>query len=174
MKLNWLVTVGVLMSLCMTSCFNDLSSDEVYDFYGQYQEDSLIIDDYLKENDIDAYDVNGTGVYISIYHNEEVGYGECPTVDTDDSTTIQYVTTSYAGYFSDGEVFSQTGDSTTYEFTLANVILGWQIALPEMSKGDSALILIPSFWAYGMSGYNIIPANSVLIYDMYLDSFERR
>lgn len=174
MKLNWLVLGGVLMSLCMTSCFNDIVSDHVIDYYGQYQEDSLIIDDYLKENDIEAYDVNGTGVYISIYHNEEEGYGECPTLDTDESTTIQYVTTSYTGFYADGEVFSQTGDSTAYEFTLANTILGWQIALPEMSQGDSALIFIPSYWAYGTTAYDIIPANSVLIYDMCLTSFERR
>jgi len=50
------------------------------------------------------------------------------------------------------------------------VIQGWQIGLPYFSEGGSGKLLIPSELGYGSQKAGDIPANSVLIFDIQLDS----
>jgi FKBP-type peptidyl-prolyl cis-trans isomerase FkpA len=49
-----------------------------------------------------------------------------------------------------------------------NLIQGWQIGLPLLGKGDSATFFIPSRLAYGQSGYQSVPPDAVLIFDIKL------
>ncbi|MDA3852895.1 MAG: FKBP-type peptidyl-prolyl cis-trans isomerase [Bacteroidales bacterium] len=129
---------------------------------------------YIDDNGLSAYNISNTGVYISFLHyggNDTLGH---PTYDTDTSTTVQYVTAGYKGYLTDRTIFNQTAEGETVEFTLKGVIPGWQIAIPEMSIGDSAVILIPSYWGYGHYGVSPIPGDAVLVFDVFLDSHERK
>jgi len=163
--------------LTMMSCKDDDFLDDysdTFDVYAQFQEDSVIITNYIEDNNLDAYEIDDWGVYISFYHfgdNDSLGQ---PTRDVDTSTTVQYVTVGYKGYFTDGTVFDETEAGETVSFALSNVISGWQIAIPEMSVGDSATVLIPSYWAYGHYGYATIPGDAVLLFDIYLESHERK
>ena len=172
-KANWFSVVVLLSTLTflMTGCNDDYSDYDNFDVYEQYQVDSTIIDAYVEEYDLDAYKIGTSGVYISFSHygllSDSLGQ---PTRDTDTSTTVQYVTVGYKGYYVDGSVFDSSEEST---FALSSVIYGWQLAIPEMSIGDSATILLPSYWGYGHYGVGSIPGDAVLLFDVYLASHER-
>ena len=169
-----LTFVGIALSLGMMSCFGDMEDFEVFNDYAQYQVDSVIIDDYLTDNNINAYNIRESGAFISIFHHGTEAPSVHPIPDTDTSTTYQYVTTGYKGYLTNGTVFDETDVESTYTFLLSRVILGWQLGISEMSKGDSAILVIPSYLGYGNSTSSRVPANSVLIFDVFLDSFEKR
>lgn len=165
-----LVLTVVVVAMGMMSCGDDFES---FDVYEQYEKDLVIIDTYIQENDINAYDINNTGVFIDIYHQGELDTALHPTLDEEGDVSTQYVTFSYKGYFVDGEVFVESGDSDLEAFQLSSQVSGLQIALLEMTKGDSATIIIPSGYGFGNVTYGNIPANSILIFDICLESFEK-
>ena len=49
------------------------------------------------------------------------------------------------------------------------IIVGWVTALQEMREGDYWTLYIPSSLGYGSSSSTSIPANSLLIFDLYLE-----
>jgi FKBP-type peptidyl-prolyl cis-trans isomerase FkpA len=57
-------------------------------------------------------------------------------------------------------------------FNLQQMITGWKLGIPMMSKGDSATFYIPSGLAYGPQGNYGIPPNAVLIFDVTLFDFK--
>ena len=120
--------------------------------------DDEIISEYLAENNIPA-EKHPSGLY---YRITEEGNGQHPN-----STNI--VVANYTGYLLDGTVFDQ---GTGVEFPLTNVIQGWQIGIPLLSKGGSGQLFIPSYLAYGSRPPSaLIPRNSVLIFDVELLNF---
>ena len=76
----------------------------------------------------------------------------------------------YTGKLIDGTVFdSNAGEGKQpIEFPLANVIPGWTEGLQLMSVGSEYTFFIPSELAYGSHDTGMIPANSVLIFDVKL------
>ena len=118
--------------------------------------DDEIIKDYIEANNLDA-EPTGSGLYVVI--NEE-GSGFNPTQNST-------VSVFYKGYFTDGEVFDQTG-SEPLTFSLNQVIEGWQEGIPYFKPGGSGILLIPSALGYGSERVGDIPANSVLIFDIEL------
>jgi len=127
----------------------------------QTQEEQLTIDigkieNYLTEHDLEANKTN-SGLHYIITN---VGTGSNPTLASN-------VTVQYTGKLLDGTVF----DSGTATFPLTNVIQGWQEGIPLFKKGGRGKLFIPSYIGYGASGSSSIPANSVLIFDIYLISF---
>ena len=115
-----------------------------------------IIKDYIAENSLDA-EPTGTGLYVVI--NEE-GSGFNPSQNSN-------VSVYYKGYFTDGEVFDETGREPI-SFKLSQVIQGWQEGIPYFKPGGSGILLIPSALGYGSDDVGAIPANSVLIFDIDL------
>lgn len=124
----------------------------------QSELDAQIITDYIASYQLDAQEKEN-GLYIVV---EEVGNGVFPTLDSE-------VTVQYKGYLSNDKVFDQT-DGSPVTFPLNAVIQGWQIGLPYFSEGGSGKLLIPSELGYGSQKAGDIPANSVLIFDIQLDS----
>ncbi|MEN9448088.1 MAG: hypothetical protein RJA25_1378, partial [Bacteroidota bacterium] len=47
----------------------------------------------------------------------------------------------------------------------------WQEGIPLIGKGGKIKLLIPSALGYGTTAHGAIPANSILIFDIQLDSF---
>jgi len=89
-------------------------------------------------------DTTSTGLY---YIVDKVGTG--PKVQAGDSLTVKYT-----GTFMDGTVFdSSLSFSYVHKATASRMIQGWEEAVEVMSKGGSALFLIPSAKAYGANGY---------------------
>lgn len=155
--------------LMFTGCEKDNDfTAEPFDHYAQYKIDSLIIEDYVEENQLDAYYVrygdDKTGVMIDITEEGTEKVDEYPN-------SRSVVTVKYKGYLTDGTVFDETKEDAVFTYPLSSLIGGWQLALPEMTRGDKATILVPSFYGYQNNAVAGIPANSVLIFDIELIDF---
>lgn len=68
----------------------------------------------------------------------------------------------------DGSVFDENTTGLTYP--LKDLILGWQIVLPQLRAGTKATLYIPSGYGYGPVALSGIPANSNLIFEIELVS----
>lgn len=122
----------------------------------QKSTDATAIAKYLAEKSITAQqDTSG----ISYVIHKSKG-GKKPTV-------ASCVEVAYKGSFlNNGQVFDQ---SPKMAFPLAQVIRGWQYAIPLLGIGDSATFYIPSGLAYGQQGSpGGIPPNAVMIFDVTL------
>jgi FKBP-type peptidyl-prolyl cis-trans isomerase FkpA len=80
---------------------------------------------------------------------------------------------SYTGKLTSGAIFEQASTA----FTLGSSIEGLRKGLPIIKKGGHMKLYIPPSLAYGSkeikdgNGKVIIPANSILIFDITLNSF---
>jgi FKBP-type peptidyl-prolyl cis-trans isomerase FkpA len=96
-----------------------------------------------------------SGVWYSI---SAAGSGTYPITI---NSTIQ---TSYTGRFTDGTVFDSSTDAT---FGVSAVVEGWGKVIPgKLEKGGKIRMIIPSRLGYGPGGYNTIPGNSILDFDV--------
>jgi len=137
--------------------FNSCNKNEDEDFQTQYDKDIALIEDYLVENNLTA-EKTSSGLYY-IITNE--GSGAYPSVNNT-------VTVQYSGYLLDGTKF----DSGTSAFSLSGVIQGWQEGIPKFRTKGRGKLIMPSYLGYGASGSGSVPANAVLIFDIYLISFQ--
>lgn len=145
--------IVALLLIALMGC----NKNEDEDFMTQYEADIEKIENYLAENNLEA-EKTSTGLYYII---EEEGNGAYPT-----STSI--VTVSYTGYLLNGSQF----DSGTISQSLSgNLIEGWKEGIPKFRNRARGKLLIPSYMGYGSDAKDGIPANSVLIFDIYLVSF---
>ena len=123
--------------------------------------DKDLILEYISENNLDAQST-ASGLYYII---EKEGVGEYPDI-------YSSVTVYYKGYLLDGTVFDETSPNEPVKFQLLQVIPGWQEGIQKFKAGGSGKLLIPSELGYGSYAQSGIPANSVLIFDIELVSFE--
>ncbi|MDR3162067.1 MAG: FKBP-type peptidyl-prolyl cis-trans isomerase [Spirochaetaceae bacterium] len=84
------------------------------------------------------------------------------------------VSVNYKGSLIDGTVFDSSYDrGEPVEFPLNQVIPGWSEGIQLMNVGSTYRLYIPSDLAYGEQGaQNVIPPNSVLIFEVELLSIE--
>jgi FKBP-type peptidyl-prolyl cis-trans isomerase len=95
-----------------------------------------------------------------LYEIVSAGSGQTPTLSSN-------VSVRYTGKLMNGTVFeSRTG--TPISFNLGGVIPGWQLGLPLIQEAGLIRLIIPSSLAYGCVGNEVIPANSVLYYEVQL------
>jgi len=85
----------------------------------------------------------------------------------------QKVTVHYTGTLLNGKMFdSSVKRGSPAEFSIGDVIEGWNEALKTMSKGEKRTLIIPPALGYGTQGYpGIIPPDSYLVFDVELISF---
>lgn len=115
-------------------------------------------DKFVEENNLDTELISG-GVHIIIH---DIG-------DEDQKPNINnVVNVTYEGRLTDGQEFDK---GTDVNFQLSSVIEGWQIGLQEIGIGGSCTLIIPALAGYGGQEIGSIPANSVLIFDVQLNSF---
>lgn len=79
------------------------------------------------------------------------------------------ITVKYKGTMMNGIEFDKSEKGI--EFSLANVIRGWQIAIPYMTLGETAEFIIPFDLAYGDQGAGPIPPYANLRFRVKLISF---
>lgn len=137
--------------------------EEPMDAGQQAVKDDKVIQSYLKAKGIDASKTE-SGIY---YQITKEGNGESPNIGSN-------VKTHYKGMLLDGKVFDSSYDrGQPLDFPLANVIPGWQQAIPLLSKGGKGTFYIPSGLAYGTRGAGgVIPPNAVLVFEVELLDFK--
>jgi FKBP-type peptidyl-prolyl cis-trans isomerase FkpA len=123
------------------------------------------VKDYLASKGITATQ-DPSGIF---YVNTLEGTG---TAMPNMCNTISF---TYRGSLTNGTVFDES--ATPISYPLNQLIAGWQIIIPKMKKGGKTTIYIPPTLGYGAnavkdnSGNVIIPANSILIFDLELVNF---
>jgi FKBP-type peptidyl-prolyl cis-trans isomerase FkpA len=131
----------------------------------QLNNDIARIANYLQANNITAI-VDPSGLRYVI---NKVGTGGTPCLS---STVV----VNYSGNVlnSNGTLAPTPFDAASNaQFSLSGLILGWQIAFPKLTAGSSATLYVPSGLAYGTASPSAkIPANSILVFDVTLVSFQ--
>jgi len=78
----------------------------------------------------------------------------------------------YVGTLQDGTVFDSSrdrGEPFVTEIGVGKVIRGWDEGVPQLSKGQKAILTATSDFAYGARGFPpTIPANATLNFEMEL------
>jgi len=119
---------------------------------------------YLTTNGISATK-HGSNMYYQIIN---MGTGDHPQY-------CSQINVSYSGTLTNGSVFEQNNDIYLKSWILID---GWKIGLPLIKKGGRIKLYIPPSLGYGttarkdMQGNVVIPANSILIYDISLHDIQ--
>ncbi len=142
-----IISLSILIGLSY-SCKND-----------QDQIDRRIIEDYIVANALNAGELDDTGLFFVIYKE---GGTQHPTINST-------VKVNYVGKLVNGTRFDA---NDALEFKLSSVIAGWQLGIPIIGEGGKIKLIIPSSLGYGSSSTGKIPANSVLVFDVDLISFD--
>ena len=127
----------------------------------QFVKDTLIIKQYLTDHQLTAQKQKESGIYYII---NEPG-------DELHPNDYSVITVNYKGYLTDGTVFYQTKEGEPYTSGLYSLIFGFRYGIPLIGTGGKIVLFIPSYYGYGSSVNGIIPANSVLIFEVELVSF---
>lgn len=123
--------------------------------------DDTAIQAYLKANPSITATKDPSGIY---YQNITAGTGNNPT----EASTV---TVNYVGKLLNGQQFD-AGNYTTSLGADGAVIQGWKIGLLHAKKDGRILLIIPSRYAYGVTGQGSIPGNAPLIFTIDLLSFK--
>lgn len=123
--------------------------------------DDKVLQEYIQKNSLQPQKT-ASGVYYVI---TQPGSGAKPKPG-------QTVSVNYRGTLLDGKEFDSSakqGRPADFPIGVGRVIPGWDEAIPMLSKGSKAILLIPSGLAYGMNGAGAdIPADSPLRFDVEL------
>ena len=143
------------MTLMVSCSPNDVSynapvQEEPFDYSEINEQD---INAYLTANDLVSVKT-ASGLHYII---ENQGDGEQPNASSN-------VTVAYKGYFFD--------ESSAEGLTIAlnGVIKGWTEGIALFNEGGNGILLVPAHLGYGSFDYSIIPAGSVLLFDINLIS----
>ncbi len=136
------------------------SEIEVLDDTNQAVADDLTITRFLAANNITTATKDPSGIYYQIL---EPGTGT-ETIQKDAD-----VTATYTGKFLTGQQFD---GGTGVKFSLLEVITGWQLGVPKVKKGGKIRLFIPSVLAYGSTGFESIPPNACLDFEITVTDFK--
>ncbi|MEL6141809.1 MAG: FKBP-type peptidyl-prolyl cis-trans isomerase [Bacteroidota bacterium] len=126
----------------------------------QAEIDQRLIEDYLAANSLEA-DRDANGLY---YRIEDPGGEARPNINS----SIEIM---YRGELLDGTVFDQSPEGQSRTFALGGLIPGWQLGLQRIGRGGKIHLYIPSRLGYGARVQDLIPANSVLVFEIDLIDF---
>lgn len=146
-------------SFLFGSCL-DTAEDVLVEFADLLRQDTIAINSYVKKNKLTPrVDVNGIRFVIT-----RLGTGVPPRA-------YDEVEINYEGRFLNDEIF----DSGNVNGQVGGFVSGFSTALQYLPVGTSALLIIPSVYAYGASGNPAgnIPPNAPLIFDMALNKIVR-
>ena len=126
--------------------------------------EQAVIEEYLTANNITATK-HSSGMYYEIV---QVGTGGSPGL-------CSQVQVTYAGKLTNGNTFDS---NTNAVFNLYTLIDGWKKGIPMIQKNGRIKLYIPPSLGYGGTDIKdrdnnvIIPANSMLIFDITLLNFQ--
>ena len=144
-----------VMSLILSSCLNSTYVDPSIAFNEQFKKDTAAINAYVKLKGLDPiFDVNHIGlVFINRTNNLP------PRADNEVGIT-------YTGKLLNETVF----DSNNINGPVNGFVQGFTAGLQLMPVGSTAIMLIPSVFAYGSAGKGTIPGNSSLVFNITVNN----
>lgn len=107
-------------------------------------------------------DTNGIS---AIYDNRGFYYAIQDTGSAERPTACSNVTVDYLGKLTNGKTFDQ---GTNVAFNLPNLITGWKQGIPLIGRGGKITLYLTPSAGYGTTERGSIPANSILIFQIYL------
>lgn len=139
------------------------SKDMIANPTNQNHKDRNIIINHLIDNGL-KYNKTASGIY---YNIDVVGEGEHPNLNS-------RITAHYEGTLLDGQVFdSSYKKGQPLQFSLGQVVAGWQESIPMLKKGGKGTFFVPSSLAYGPGGFpgTVIGPNAVLKFEIEVINF---
>jgi FKBP-type peptidyl-prolyl cis-trans isomerase FkpA len=96
-----------------------------------------------------------------LYQIIDSGSGAHPTL-------ASTMTVSYVARLMDNFIFDSLTNSNLGGGTLGGLIFGWRYGMPKIGAGGEIKLLIPSAYAWGCTGYNLVPPNAPVYFDIKL------
>jgi FKBP-type peptidyl-prolyl cis-trans isomerase FkpA len=121
----------------------------------QDQVDQRLIQQYLTANNITNAQSTASGLHYII---EDQGTGAKPT----ENSKIEFF---YVGKLMNGQIFDSSESLT---IVLNQLIPGFREGIPLINESGKITLIIPSSLGYGSQGTSLIPANSILIFNVEL------
>lgn len=154
-KRGFLASIIVFgLILVMGACL-DTADDVFTEFAELFRQDTIAINSYVKKKGLKPR-IDATGIRFVV---TQLGTGLPPR-------SHNQVQISYEGKLLNDEVFDQGNNITG---PVGGFISGFSTALQLLPEGSSAILIIPSVYAYGTSGNGGIPSNASLVFDMALN-----
>jgi len=136
--------------------------------------DDNLVAPLMEEQALAAY-LNANGIVATKHANNM--YYQIITPGTGGSPDLcSSVRVSYTGRVSNSAVNFDAGTNT--DFKLGVLISGWKKGVPLIQKGGRIKLYLPPYLAYGANdvkdgnGKVVIPANSILVFDITLVDFQ--
>jgi FKBP-type peptidyl-prolyl cis-trans isomerase len=167
------VALVLFVAFSIVSCISSTEDDKIL-----YDRDLKSIEKYVADNPITTVkEFNDPAYGILIQWSEASNSGITALVN--DSISVNYTgklinnvvfDTSLESVAKENNIFISSRTYAPYEYIFGanKVIFGFDYAISKMQKGDKARVLIPSYYGYGRMPQGIIPANSVLIFELQL------
>ncbi|MDR3693173.1 FKBP-type peptidyl-prolyl cis-trans isomerase [Mucilaginibacter sp.] len=105
--------------------------------------DDMVIQNYMKANNLTGYVKTADGLYYSIL---------TPGTGTDAILKTSSITATYTGQLLDGNIFAGANGTNTATLSISDLIPGVQEGLQKAVAGTKISLLIPSSIGYGISG----------------------
>ncbi len=153
MKKDFLMAMGLLVLVFTFAGCSKNSAKK------QAETDHNLILNYVSSHNLKG-EFTSSGLYYVI---QDSGTAKHPTLSSN-------LNVNYKGYFLDDKIFDQ---GNNVKFPLSGVIKGWQEGLKLIGEGGKIKLLIPSALGYGNTQSGSIPPNSVLGFDVTLNSFTK-
>jgi len=156
--------LGLVLLLIYGSCKKDSDCGYSYQNITAPASEQKAVKNYLDSIGTHTAVKDSSGFYYEILDD---GSGSNPNL-------CSQVEVTYTGKLTNGNIFEQKSTA----FTLGSSIEGLKKGIPLMKKGGHMKLYIPPSLAYGSTevkddgGNVVIPANSILIFDMNLTNFE--
>jgi len=155
----FVIVVAFVFSGCLKGGNNDMCNFDACQIKAPASEIEAV-QNYLTAEGITAQQ-HCSGMFYII---DEPGTGGTPTI-------CDYIIAEYKGSLTNGNVFDQGKFRDPIQ--LNNLIAGWKIGVPMIKQGGRIRLFIPPSLGYGnqpvsRDGVVVIPANSILIFDVHL------
>lgn len=152
---SFLYVLPLILLGILAACEDVIEPEE------QLEIDKQLITDYALENGL-----NGTFTESGLFYViADSGVG------TETPSSTSSVEIIYRGTLLDGTEFDSS-DGFPATFPIFNLIQGWQEGLLHFRRESEGILLIPSRLAYGPQARVLIPANSVLRFDIEVLDFD--
>ncbi len=158
---GWTVALSIGVVVLLQGCLNPDDTPD-YNPYDYLENDIETIQTYLEENNIDAEMDSSTGIFIK-YHNTGDGYRTLNGVE---------IEAHWQGLTLEGTEFVNTYSGLPERVTLgrdgnhSSFTGGLNFGLINMNEGDSATIYLPSPYGFQDVGYQNVPPNTVIMYNV--------